>query len=107
MRPCAGYRSRMPGGRSCCSAEAIGTSSASKRSETGSAPGHTTNLVHPWEQPLAPWAYWLRSLSRPGELIADAFSGVGKTGVTAKLAGVRSWIGTEKNSERAKVARAR
>jgi hypothetical protein len=58
------------------------------------------------QQPLRPWAYWLEAFTRPGELIADPFSGTGTTGVACKMTG-RRFVGTEINEETARIAQGR
>jgi hypothetical protein len=50
---------------------------------------------HQWEQPLAPWKYWLKRLTLPGELIADTFCGGGTIGVAVRDIGQRSYLGTD------------
>jgi hypothetical protein len=59
------------------------------------------------QQPLVPWQKWLAALTRPGDLIADPFSGVGTIGVAAKSVGGRRYIGTERDERRARCGRAR
>jgi hypothetical protein len=36
------------------------------------------------QQPLSPWQKWLAALTRPGDLVADPFDGVGTFGVAIK-----------------------
>jgi site-specific DNA-methyltransferase (adenine-specific) len=62
---------------------------------------------HDWEKPVDPWRYWLASLSRPGELVADPFCGSGTIGVALKQIGGRRYIGTEIDPDNIKVPRAR
>jgi hypothetical protein len=69
--------------------------------------GASHKTLYEWEQPTKPWAHWLGSLTRPGELICDPFAGVAGIGQAVKLAGGRRYLGVELDEERAKVAMSR
>jgi hypothetical protein len=63
---------------------------------------------HEWQQPLAPWKYWLERLTLPGELLADPYCGSGTLGLAVKqLGGARRYLGVDIDAENVKVARAR
>jgi hypothetical protein len=62
---------------------------------------------HPWQQPVPPFRYWLETLVRPGELVADPFAGAASIGVALKQIGARRYLGTEKDPDTAAVARGR
>src|SRR5262249_21153232 len=63
-------------------------------------------LLHPWEQPLAPWVHWLDKLTPKGCTICDPFCGSGTNLLAAKLTGRRG-IGTEIDAQYVATARAR
>lgn len=65
-----------------------------------------TKDLHDWEQPLKPFAYWMKVLLQPGSLVADPFAGSGTTGVAAREVALR-WVGTEIDQKAFKVARGR
>src|SRR6185295_13832173 len=54
----------------------------------------TEKRFHPWEQPIAPWKYWLSRLAKPGELVADPFAGSATIGIVCNELGLR-YTGTE------------
>ena len=59
------------------------------------------------QQPLVPWQKWLAALTRPGDLVADPFAGVGTIGVACKSVGGRRYLGTERDERRARLGRGR
>ena len=59
------------------------------------------------QQPLAPWQKWLAEVTRPGDLVADPFAGVGTFGVAIKSVGCRRYLGTERDERRARLGRGR
>ena len=59
------------------------------------------------QQPLSPWQKWLGALTRPGDLVADPFAGVGTNGVALKSVGGRRYLGTERDERRARLGRGR
>ena len=61
---------------------------------------------HEWEQPAAPWRYWLGKLARPGALVADPYAGSAVIGVVCKELGLR-YVGTEIDRAHSEVARGR
>jgi hypothetical protein len=63
----------------------------------------TDKALHPWEQPLAPWRYWLSRLTTSGQTVADAYAGSGTIGVVCKEVGLR-YIGTEVDEKTFRVA---
>jgi adenine-specific DNA-methyltransferase len=50
---------------------------------------------------------WLAALTRPGDLVADPFTGVATNGVALKSVGGRRYLGTERDERRAQLGRAR
>ncbi|MBY0458280.1 MAG: DUF3102 domain-containing protein, partial [Gemmataceae bacterium] len=65
-----------------------------------------TKDLHDWQQPVKPFAYWMKVLFTPGSLVADPFAGSGTTGVAAREVALR-WVGTEIDPKVYKVARGR
>lgn len=61
---------------------------------------------HDWQQPLAPIRHWVERLTRPGETVADPFTGSGTTAVACLGLG-RRFVGTEIDKASFKVARGR
>ncbi len=62
--------------------------------------------LDPWQQPLAPWKYWLAGLTRPRDVVADPWAGVGTIAVACRILG-RRYIGTEIRADQVRVARGR
>lgn len=62
--------------------------------------------LHPWQQPMMLWKFWLEYLVKPGQCVADPFAGAGTIGMVCKELGVK-YVGTEKDREHYKVARGR
>jgi predicted RNA methylase len=62
---------------------------------------------HQWQQPVPPFRYWLETLTRPGELVADPFAGAASIGVALKQIGARKYLATEVDRDTAAVARGR
>jgi hypothetical protein len=62
--------------------------------------------LHDWQQPLAPWRYWLDKLAQPGAVIADPFTGSGTIGCVCKEYGLR-FCGTELDKNTYKIAKGR
>jgi DNA modification methylase len=69
--------------------------------------GYEPATWHPYEQPLAPYVYWLDKLTAPGDVILDPFCGSGTTGVACLRVGLRTFVGCEIDPERAHTARVR
>jgi hypothetical protein len=63
--------------------------------------------LHPWQQPVRPWAYWLPGLTRAGEIVGDPFACTGTVGVALKAIGGRVYLGTEIDRENALVGQGR
>jgi len=63
--------------------------------------------LHPWQQPIRPWEYWLSGLTRAGELVADPFACTGTIGAAVKAAGGRLYLGAEIDEENALVGQGR
>lgn len=55
---------------------------------------HREKSLHPWQQPLGIFTYWMSHLSEQGNYILDPFSGAGTTLIAAKKMG-RKAIGIE------------
>ena len=72
-----------------------------------SKPGTDTKPLHPWEQPLSPFQYWLNCLTQPNDLVLDPWAGAATIGVALKTIGNRQYLGTERNKEHFMVARGR
>jgi hypothetical protein len=62
---------------------------------------------HEWQQPIRPWEYWLSGLTRAGEVVGDPFACTGTIGVALKAAGGRYYIGTEIDTDNARVGQGR
>jgi hypothetical protein len=70
--------------------------------------GRQRKLLHPWQQPLEAWDYWMKSLAAPGSLTADPYCGSGTIGVALKKNGEgRRYLGTDSDLDHVKVARHR
>jgi hypothetical protein len=76
-------------------------------SDAYTPPAYHEKELHPLQQPVAPWRYWLSRLTQPGDLIADPFAGSATVGVACKEVGARRYVGTETAPGHAKVARRR
>ncbi len=63
--------------------------------------------LHPWQQPLASWRYWLSRLTSPGQTLVDPFAGSGTNAVAAKEIGDRVFLGTEMNEQHCRIAQNR
>ena len=63
-------------------------------------------IYHAWEQPAAPFQYWLSGLLPPGQLVADPFAGSGTIPLVCHELGLR-YVGTEIDEKAFKVARGR
>jgi hypothetical protein len=50
--------------------------------------------LHPWQQAVEPIRHWVRSVSKPGELICDPFIGSGTTAIACLLEG-RRFVGAD------------
>jgi hypothetical protein len=66
----------------------------------------TEKKYHAWEQPSAPWRYWLSRLAMPGEAVADPFAGSGTIALVCHELGLR-YVGTEVDERTYRVARGR
>lgn len=66
----------------------------------------TEKKYHPWEQPMAPWRYWLSRLAKPGDLIADPYAGTGTIALVCHDLGLH-YQGTEVDAKTYRVARGR
>jgi hypothetical protein len=64
-------------------------------------------INHPWEQPVAPFKYWLARLAKPGWKIADPFAGSGTIAIAAKEIGDLAYIGTERERDVCRLAQDR
>ncbi len=62
--------------------------------------------AHDWGQPFEPWKHWIERVTRPGEMIADPFSGGGTIDVACQETR-RKFVGTEKDEMAYKVAMGR
>jgi hypothetical protein len=66
----------------------------------------TDKTLHAWEQPLAPWRYWLSRQTTPGDLVADPYAGSGTIALVCHELGLH-YVGTEVDAETYRVARGR
>jgi hypothetical protein len=66
----------------------------------------TAKALHAWEQPMAPWRYWLSRLAMPGKLVADPYAGSGTIALVCHDLGLR-YVGTEVDEKTYRVARGR
>jgi len=66
----------------------------------------TEKSLHPWEQPVAPWRYWLSRLTTPGQVVADPYAGSGTIAVVCHDLGLH-YQGTEVDAKTYQVARGR
>jgi hypothetical protein len=66
----------------------------------------TDKKYHPWQQPVAPFRYWLSRLTRPGQLATDPFAGSGTIALICHELGLR-YVGTEVDRKTYRVARGR
>ncbi len=68
---------------------------------------HCVKVLYEFQQPARPYYHWIESLTRPGELICDPFTGSATVGACCKAIGARRFLGTELNEEMARVAQGR
>ncbi len=63
----------------------------------------TEKTLHPWQQPIAPWRYWLSRLTTPGDKIADPFAGSATIGEVCHELSL-AYFGTESDEQTYRVA---
>jgi hypothetical protein len=66
----------------------------------------TDKTFHPWEQPVAPWRYWLSRLTKPGVHVGDPYAGSGTIALISRELGLQ-YTGTEADEQTFRVARGR
>lgn len=69
------------------------------------SPGRTREL-HPWQQSIEPFEFYVSRLTQPGELVVDPFLGSGTTAVAAHRA-QRSFIGCDLDQKAVRTTRDR
>ena len=68
---------------------------------------NTERGLHPTQKPVPLLEYLIRTYTNPGDTILDNCMGSGSTGVAAKRAGDRHFIGIEQNAEYYQIAKQR